>query len=99
MPVLHITCHDQAYDKFMDIFTETHDIAFPLKQKIILKRYLKRSVWMTNGLLQSSITKSKLFMKKLKKPSNSNIKNRYNNIINYAMHLYATQKINTFKTY
>ena len=60
----------------MDIFTETHDIAFPLKQKRIPKRYLKRSVWMTNGLLQSSITKSKLFMKKLKKPSNSNI-NRY----------------------
>ena len=97
MPVLHITCPDQAYDKFMDIFTETHDIAFPLKQKRIPKRYLKRSVWMTNGPLQSSITKSKLFMKKLKKPSNSNI-NKYKHIVNYTMHFYATQNINTFKT-
>ena len=55
---------------------ETHNIAFPLKRTIIPKIYLKRYEWMTNGLLQSSITKSKLFMTTLKKPSHSNI-NRY----------------------
>ena len=90
-PVLHITCPDQAYDTFMDIFTETHNIAFPLKQNIIPKRYLQRSVWMTNGLLHSSITKSKLFMKKLKKPSNWNI-NRYKQYI-----IQCTEQEKSFK--
>ena len=55
----------------MDIFTDTHNIAFPLKRKIIPKRHLKRSVWMASELSQSSITKSKLFMTKLNKPSHS----------------------------
>ena len=74
--ILDSTCANTAYDKFMEIYLKSFNTAFPLKQMKIRKKYLKRSPWITNGLLQSSITKSKLLTIKIKRPSTQNI-NRY----------------------
>jgi hypothetical protein len=75
-PVLDSTDPNIAYDKFMKLYLSSYNTAFPLKQLKIPKKYLKRLPWMTNGLVQSSVTKSKLLMLKLKRPSIQNI-NKY----------------------
>jgi hypothetical protein len=62
-----------AYDTFIKIFADAHDIAFPLKIKKIPRKYLKKAPWITHGLINSSITKSKLLKIKLKYPTDSNI--------------------------
>jgi hypothetical protein len=72
-PVLDSTDPNIAYDKFMKLYLSSYNTAFPLKQLKIPKKYLKRLPWMTNGLVQSSVTKSKLLMLKLKRPSIQNI--------------------------
>ena len=36
------------------------------------KKYIKREPWVTNGILTSSLTKSKLLKRKLKKPTEQN---------------------------
>ena len=50
-----------------------------MKTVKIKSRNIKREPWMTMGLLNSSKTKSKLHLKKLKKPTQTNIL-EYNNI-------------------
>jgi len=57
----------------MELYLKAHTTAFPLKQVKIAKKYLKRSHWITNGLLKSSITKSKLLKLKLRTQSVHNI--------------------------
>jgi hypothetical protein len=57
---------------------------------------MKRSEWMSNGLLQSSITKSKLFMNKLKKPSDE--KKNTNSFAKYIILLFAKPKRHVIKT-
>ena len=63
---------DIAYEEFRKSYLDAHDIAFPLKHRKIPKKFIKRSPWITNGLIQSSITKGKLLSKKLKSPTNVN---------------------------
>ena len=47
--------------------------ACPVKSIKPPKKYIKREPWVTNGILTSSLTKSKLLKKKLKKPTEQNI--------------------------
>ncbi len=62
--VLDLHCPDKAYTKFNEIYSEAHDIAFPLKTRQTPKKYIKRSPWISAGLVQSAITKSKLLLNK-----------------------------------
>ena len=75
-PVTESLCPNVSYDKFTELYLKAFNTAFPLKQVKLSKKILKRSPWMTNGLLKSSVTKSKLLTAKIKRPSAQNI-NRY----------------------
>ena len=61
-PVFQATCPDEAYNIFLKLYLESYDIAFPLKLNRTPRKYIKP--WLTKGLVQSSITKSKLLRKK-----------------------------------
>ena len=47
--------------------------ACPVKSIKTPKRYIKRESWVTNGILTSSLAKSKSLKKKLKKPTEQHI--------------------------
>ena len=85
-PILTYNCPDEAYTKFIDLYKKPFDIAFPLKTIKISNRNIKREPWMTKGLLNSSRNKSKLLIKKLKKPTQANVTyyKTYVNIFNKA---------------
>jgi hypothetical protein len=78
---LNTDCPDSAYDKFMSVFTDIFNEAFPLLKTRFNKRYMKREPWVSTGLLTSSRHKAKLFKKKLSKPTDENIK-CYKNYLN-----------------
>ena len=71
--VLLSDCPNYAYHTFMEIYTNAFNQACPVKSIKTPKRYIKREPWVTNGILTSSLTKSKLLLKKLKKPTEQNI--------------------------
>ena len=72
--VLLSDCPNYAYHTFMEIYTNAFNQACPVKSIKTPKRYIKREPWVTTGiLLTSSLTKSKLLKKKLKKPTEQNI--------------------------
>jgi len=66
-------CPNEAYTKYNDLYKKPFDIAFPLETITIDSRNIKREPWMTKGLHTSSRNKSKLFNKKLKKPTQANV--------------------------
>ncbi len=63
---------NEAYEKFILHYKAAFDRAFPLIQVKQNKRYIKRELWVTSGLLTSSRTKAKLLRKKLERPTNEN---------------------------
>ncbi len=69
---------DESYDKFITLYMEAYNLAFPLKDNTIPQKYRKQSLWVTQGLVISSITKSKFLLIKHKYPTNENIQ-KYNN--------------------
>ena len=71
--VLLSDCPNYAYHTFMEIYTNAFNQACPVKSIKTPKRYIKREPWVTNGILTSSLTTSKLLKKKLKKPTEQNI--------------------------
>ena len=71
--VLLSDCPNYAYHTFMEIYTNAFNQACPVKSIKTPKRYIKREPWVTNCILTSSLTKSKLLKKKLKKPTEQNI--------------------------
>ena len=71
--VLLSDCPNYAYHTFMEIYTNAFNEACPVKSIKTPKRYIKREPRVTNGILTSSLTKSKLLIKKLKKPTEQNI--------------------------
>ncbi len=73
--VKHIASPDDAYNTFLKLYKCAYDKAFPIVKSKINKKYIKKEPWMTSGLLISSQTKSKLFKKKLTKPTQINIAN------------------------
>ena len=91
--VLQENSPDIAYEEFRKSYLDAHDIAFPLKHR----KFIKRSPWITNGLIQSSITKGKLLSKKLKSPTNVNTitYKRYSILYNKLL---RTAKANYYQT-
>jgi hypothetical protein len=74
-----------SYDSFSDMFFTLYNLYFPLIMKKIKRNVHKINPWMTNGLLISRRTKSKLFKLSLSHPTVENIDN-FKNFRN----LYAT---------
>ncbi len=72
-PILHETNCETAYNNFISIYTNSLERNFPKIKLKANRKYLKKEPWMTEGLLKSLRTKSNLFNKKLKEPSEFNI--------------------------
>ena len=72
-PVLACDCPNEAYNKFICEYENAFNIALPTKIIKLLRKYIKREPWMTQGLLNSSLNKSKLLRTKIKKPTEDNI--------------------------
>lgn len=70
-----------AYDKFLELFHQAFETSFPKKVTTFRKRHTKQQPWFTQGLLNSSKTKNKLFKKKIQKPTETNI-NKYKTYCN-----------------
>jgi hypothetical protein len=94
--ILQINCPNEAYNNFIVMYKEAFEKAFPLLDKRPNSKYTKREPWMTTGLLTSSRTKSKLFVKKLQKPTMHNIAT-YKNYINQFNKLKKIIKRDYFK--
>ena len=73
LSILLADCPNYAYRSFMELYTNAFNQACPVKSIKTPKIYIKREPWVTNGILTSSLTKSKLLKKKLKKPTEQNI--------------------------
>ena len=73
-PVLACDCPNEAYNKFICVYDNAFNIALPTKRIKLLRKYIKREPWMTQGLLNSSLNKSQLLRIKIKKPTENNIK-------------------------
>ena len=71
--VLTSECPNGTYNKFLDIYDNAFNLAIPTKIIKLNRRYIKREPWVTQGLLNRSITKLKLLRAKIKKPSEHNI--------------------------
>jgi len=69
-------CPNQAYNEFMNLYSDAFNTSFPIVDIKTKNKHMKREPWFTSGLLESSKTKAKLFSKKLSKPSEYNI-NKY----------------------
>jgi hypothetical protein len=93
--IMRTDCPNEAYNKFIMLYKLVFDASFPLTDKRIHKKYIKREPWVSSGLLTSIRTKSKLLNKKLKKPTEENI-NTYKNFVNLYNKVRRKMKINYF---
>ena len=75
-PVLACDCPNEAYNTFICEYENAFKIALPTKRIKLSRKYIKREPWMTQGLLNSSLNKSKLLRTKKKKNTENNI-NKY----------------------
>ncbi len=73
--ILQTDCPDEAFNKFLEIYKQTFELAFPLKLFRPNKKCIKRDRWVTTELLAQLRAKSKLFQKKIKDPTPTNIAN------------------------
>ena len=91
--VLEDNNSDTAYDKFMNLYMNSYNLSFPIKTCKIPTKYIMKSPWITKGLIQSSVMKTKLLSKKLKNPTqlNTNRYTKYNTL--YTRLLRITKKI------
>ena len=95
--VLESECPIDAYDKFITLYKNAFDKSFPVKRMNIGRASLKREPWLTRGLLTSSKHKSKLLSKKIKTPTEDNIKT-YKTYCSLYRKLKRAAKILYFKT-
>ena len=101
--VLETECADLANNKFMNLYTEAYNLAFPMKTSIIPNKYIKKSPWITKGLIQSAIRKFKLLKKTLKNPTETNINTykiynfTYNKLLRIAKKTYFNNQIELTK--
>ena len=72
------TSANLAYNNFIVLYKEAFEKAFPRKRIKVRKKFVKRDDWFTEGLLISSLTKQKLYKKKLHCPNDTNI-SKYKN--------------------
>ena len=82
-PICQINDPNEAYTKFMKLYQEAFDKAFPLTDMTPKNKQIKKEPWITKGIIKSSKTKSKLLLKKTKKNNDENIRiyKLYNNIL------------------
>jgi hypothetical protein len=73
-PIFQLDCPNEAYNKFIELYNTSFNNSFPLKRFIPNKKYNKIEPWMSAGLLTSLRNKSKLLKKKLRHPTDKNIK-------------------------
>ena len=96
-PVLNTNCPNEGYNILTDIYKNAFNRAFPLQNFKIDKTHFKRSPWMTNGLLKSSISKSKLLILTTKRPTPNNVykykrfSSVYNKLLRKAKYTYHEQ--------
>ena len=64
--ILNCTDANESYNSFLELYQTSFDIAFPPKRINIKIKMHKREPWMTLGLVKSSETKQKLYLKKIK---------------------------------
>jgi hypothetical protein len=95
--VMHATCPNEAYDTFFNLYKQSFNQSFPLRNFTISQKAIKREQWMTSGLVISSRNKSRLYTKKLKKPTEDNI-NAYKTYVKIFNKLKRRAKIIYFKT-
>ncbi len=72
-PITNIDCPDEAYKAFMDLYRTGFEQYFPLCQSRNNTKHTKREPWCSPELLMSLKRKTKLFSKKLSKPTEANI--------------------------
>ena len=96
-PVLHADSPDDAYSILFDLIRTPFEAAFPLRSTKSKSKHIKREPWMTEGLIKSSKSLSKLFIKKVQKPTQLNIEcyKTHLNIFNKAK---RRAKITYYKT-
>ena len=63
-------------NSYIYIYDNAFNTALPTKRIKLTRRYVKREPWMTQGLLNASVNKSKLLRTKIRKPTENNI-NKY----------------------
>jgi len=102
--IMNSTCPIESYSIFHNHYTTAFGKAFPLKTVKPNRKYTKIHAWMTQGLLTSMRTKSKLYRIKIRRPTNQNIDkykayvNLYNRLKRSMKTNYFTQQINENKT-
>ena len=64
---------DTSYERLMKCIDRAFNKAFPIITKNIPRKFVKRSPWMTRGLIVSSNRRSELLLEKLNRPSPVNI--------------------------
>ena len=103
-------CPNVAYDTLMAHITASFNVAFPLRQIRLRKKFIKRKPWCTQGIMVSAINKDKLYHKKLKSPTDANTRKYkdycslyYKTVreskISYYTNLFETHKHNIKKTW
>ena len=82
--VLAIMCPNEAYNEFYRLYKIAFETSFPFRVFRNNNTFIKREPWFTKGLLISSKRKSKLYSRKLHKPTERNINEfkQYNNMFN-----------------
>jgi len=101
--VLALNCPNAAYNKFIEHYLYAFELAFPIKQSKLCKKYLKHTPWITKGLVKSSLTKSKLLKKKIRQPTPHHINTYkafysiYNNLLRKSKAMYYNEQFTQAK--
>lgn len=93
--ILTSTCPKESYSSFHMLYTSAFYNAFPMKIIKPSRRYTKIHAWMTKGLLTSMRKKSKMYHKKVKKPTKENTE-KYKSYVNLYNKLKRQMKINYY---
>ena len=81
--IFQTKCPNTAYNKFIKLYIEPYNTAFPLVSKRLHKKNIKREPWVTNEFLISANQKSTLLKKKLRKPTEDNIAKYKSHLTNH----------------
>ena len=90
--VLNVECPDSV---FISMYLAAFQDSFPLIERKILHKYIKREPWFTFDLLTSSKNKSKLLSLKLHEPTETNIRKYklFNNVYNKLVRTMKTSYV------
>ena len=82
--VLATSGPNEAYDEFMKLYCDAFEVSFPLRGVKKKRQYIKREPCVTPALLVSSRKNAKLYVKKMRNPTDHNktLFREYNNLFN-----------------